>query len=87
LRQIAQDYLAIQGSATLSECAFSCGGITSSLHRGSLSTEIFEALQILKSVYCNGHVAAVDEAGKHIDVLIVALDGISEEDDKDIIEL
>jgi len=32
-------------------------------------------------------VAAVDEAGKHIDVLIVALDGISEEDDKDIIEL
>jgi hypothetical protein len=37
-------------------------------------------------VYCNGHIAAVDEAGKHIDALIVALDDISEEED-DIIKL
>ena len=46
----------------------------------------FEALQILKSAYCNGHIAAVDEAGKHINALIVVLDDISEEED-DIIEL
>ena len=51
-----------------------------------MSTKTFEAHQILKSVYCNGHIAAVDEAGKHIDALIVALDDISEEED-DIIKL
>ena len=83
---IAWDYLPIQGSATPSECAFSSAGVTDAVCWGSLSTKTFEALQILKSVYCNGHIAAVDEAGKHIDALIVTLDDISEEED-DIIEL
>ena len=71
---------------TPSECAFSSVGVTDAVHRGSLLMKTFEALQILKSAYCNGHIAAVDEAGKHIDALIVVLDDILEEED-DIIEL
>lgn len=85
MRCIARDYLSIQGSATPSERAFSSRGITDTPHQSSLSTEMFEALQILKSTYWNGHAAAADEADIHVDVLIVALDGISEEE-KDIVE-
>ena len=48
---MARDYIAIQGSATASERAFSSGGITGASHRSRLTTEIFEALQILKSAY------------------------------------
>lgn len=86
MRRITRDYLPIQGSATPLERTFSSAGVTDAVHWGSLSTKTFEAHQILKSAYCNGHIAAVDEAGKHIDALIVALDDISEEDD-DIIKL
>jgi hypothetical protein len=82
MRRIARDYLAIQGSATPSEHAFSSGGITGSARRSRLSTEIFEALQVLKSAYRNGHVAAAHQAGQHIDVLIMAFDGDSEACDK-----
>jgi hypothetical protein len=72
MRRIAQDYLAIQDSATASERAFSSGGITGSARRRSrLSTEIFEALQILKSTYRNGHFAAAHQAGQHVDALII----------------
>ena len=71
MRHIAWDYLATQGSATPSECVFSSGGITGSACRSRLSTEIFEALQILKSAYCNGHAAAACQAGQHIDDLIM----------------
>ena len=74
MKRIMQDYLAIQGSATPSECAFSSGGITDSVCQGSLSTDTFKALQILKSAYQNGHVAADDEAGKHVDTLISGFD-------------
>lgn len=73
MRRIARDYLAIQGSATPSERAFSSGGITGSARRSSLSTEIFEALQILKSAYRNKHIAAVNQAGEHADALIMPL--------------
>ena len=69
-----RDYLAIQGSATPSERAFSSRGITASLRRSSLSTDTFEALQILKSTYCNGHAAAADQAGKHVDAQLQALE-------------
>jgi hypothetical protein len=81
LRRIARDYLAIQGSATPSERAFSSGGITASPRRSSLSNDTFEALQILKSTYRNGHAAAADQAGKHLDARIQAFDAVSEEED------
>jgi hypothetical protein len=54
-----------------------------------LSTEIFEALQILKSAYRNGHIAAADQASRHVDALIAGLDDIGalEEDDHEVIEV
>lgn len=73
MRRIARDYLAIQGSATPSERAFSSGGITGTARRNSLSTDIFEALQILKSAYRNQHVAAVHQAAEHVAVIKCAL--------------
>jgi hAT family C-terminal dimerisation region len=75
LKRIAQDYLAIQGSATPSEHAFSSGGITDSACRNCLSTDLFGALQILKSAYCNGHIAAIHQAAHHVDALIASLEG------------
>jgi hypothetical protein len=38
--------------------------------------EIFEALQILNSAYRNGHIAAVEQTGRHFDALISSLDGV-----------
>jgi hypothetical protein len=64
---MACDYLAIQGSATPSERAFSGGGITGTANRNRLSVRTFEALQILKSAYRNGHITAADDAAKHLD--------------------
>jgi hypothetical protein len=74
MRRIARDYLLIQGSSTPSERAFSSGGITGSARRSRLSTEIFEALQILKSAYRNGHDVAARQAGQHIDAMIMGFD-------------
>src|ERR1700678_315932 len=74
LQPIARDYLAIQGSATPSERAFSGGGITGSSRRASLAAEMFEALQILKSAYRNGHIAPVYQAAEHLDAVINRLD-------------
>jgi hypothetical protein len=53
---MARDYLAIQGSATPSEHAFSGGGNTGTAHRNCLTPDAFEALQLLKSAYRNGHI-------------------------------
>jgi hAT family C-terminal dimerisation region len=58
---MAQDYLAIQGSATPSEWAFSSGGITDTKRRNRLSPKVFEALQMLKSAYRNGHIKASEK--------------------------
>jgi len=44
--------------------------------------EIFEALQILKSAYCNGHIKAAHQASKHIDALIMGYDSGSDSPDK-----
>jgi hypothetical protein len=74
LRRMARDYLAIQGSSTPSERAFSSGGLTGTTLRNRLVMEVFEALQILKSGYRNGHIAAADQAGRHLDALIASLD-------------
>ena len=62
---MARDYLAIQGSATPSERAFSSGGTTGTAKRNRLNVEVFESLQLLKSAYRNGHIRAHLEAEKH----------------------
>ena len=62
---MAHDYLAIQGSAVLSKHAFSSGGLTAVAHHNQLTGHIFEALQILKSGYQNGHIQASDQAEAH----------------------
>ena len=59
---MAHDYLAIQGSATPSEQAFSSGGITGTAKHNCLNIEVFECLQLLKSAYWNGHIGAHLEA-------------------------
>ena len=75
---MARDYLAIQGSATPSERAFSSGGTTGTVKRNRLKPEAFEALQLLKSAYRNGHLAADKEAHKHS---LSVLDLIESDDD------
>ena len=62
---MARDYLAIQGSATPSERAFSSGGTTGTAKCNHLTPEAFEALQLLKSAYHNGHLAADKDAHEH----------------------
>jgi len=62
---MVQDYLPIQGSATPSERAFSNASLTDSKQCNRLTTEVFEALQNLKSVYRNGHMSAAAEALRH----------------------
>jgi len=77
LSRMARDYLAIQGSATPSERAFSGGGITGTPSRNRLSVASFEALQLLKSSYRNGHIAAVDDATGHLDSIFDCLEADS----------
>ncbi|KAJ7257683.1 hypothetical protein C8J57DRAFT_1647383 [Mycena rebaudengoi] len=67
-------YLPIQGSSTSAECAFSSSSLTGTKLRNRLAPEIFEALQLLKSAYRNGHISATRDAGKHMDALIAELD-------------
>ncbi|KAJ8516961.1 hypothetical protein ONZ45_g5791 [Pleurotus djamor] len=62
LSRMARDYLAIQGSATPSERAFSSAKLTGSSLRNRLTPEIFEAIQILKGAYRSGHISASEEA-------------------------
>ena len=75
---MARDYLAIQGSATPSERAFSSGGTTGTSKRNRLKPEAFEALQLLKSAYRNGHLAANKEAHKHY---LSIVDHVESDDD------
>ena len=62
LASMACDYLAVQGSATPSERAFSSAALTDTKRRNRLTPDIFEALQILKSAYWNGHISASNAA-------------------------
>ena len=62
---MARDYLAIQGSATPSERAFLSGGTTGTAKHNRLTPEAFEALQLLKSAYCNGHLVADKDTHEH----------------------
>ena len=74
------DYLAIQGSATPSKCAFSSGGITGCSRRSRLQLIIFEALQLLKSAYQNGHISATTQATLHTEEFIKSLDSLCDTD-------
>ena len=69
LRWIAWDYLAIQGSATPSERAFSSGGITGCAWRNRLKPRVFESLQLLKSAYWNGWISGCTQAENHVEDL------------------
>ena len=62
---MACDYLTIKGSAMPSEWAFSSGGMTGTLKCNCLDTDTFQALQLLKGAYQNGHISAHSEAQKH----------------------
>jgi len=66
---MARDYMAIQGSATPSERAFSSGGLTGVALRNRLNVKTFEALQLLKSAYRNGHIDASSEAQQHFEAV------------------
>jgi hypothetical protein len=79
---MARDYLAIQGSATPSERAFSSGGITGCSCRNKLKPNVFEGLQLLKSAYRNGHISAMTQAGCHTEDLIKFMDSSSEGEDE-----
>ena len=61
MAHIAQDYLAIQGSAVVSECCFSSGGLTGTNCRNKLLPQTFEALQLLKNAYKCGEVNALSD--------------------------
>jgi hypothetical protein len=75
---MARDYLAIQGSATPSERAFSSGSLTDTKRRSRLTPAVFESLQILKSAYRNGHIKASEQAEGHFQELM---------DDQDVPDL
>ncbi|KAJ7217985.1 hypothetical protein GGX14DRAFT_599060, partial [Mycena pura] len=54
---MARDYLAIQGSSTSAKRDFSGGVLTGTKLQNWLSPDLFEALQLLKSGYRNGHIS------------------------------
>jgi hypothetical protein len=86
LARVARDYLAIQGSSTASERAFSSGALTGSKLRNLLAPKTFEALQLLKSGYRNGYISAAQQAEEHITSLKSALDNLClgyDSDDED----
>jgi hypothetical protein len=86
ISRIARDYLAIQGSAVPSERAFSSGGLTATVRRNRLSGDIFEALQILKSGYRNGHISASEQAEAHFAAYIEELAYLEVDDDMPALE-
>ena len=83
---MARDYLAIQGSTTPSQQAFSSGGLTGTKYCNHLNGVVFESQQLLKSTYRNGQISAASDAQQHIDALIASFDD-EEVDDEDLPEL
>jgi hAT family C-terminal dimerisation region len=81
LARIARDYLAVQGSSVPSERVFSSGGLTGTRLRGRLSPQIFEALQILKSGYRNGHIGAEEQAEQHFKDIMEVVNCLEDEDE------
>jgi hypothetical protein len=58
-----------------SERTFLNASLTDSKHRNRLAPDTFEALQILKSAYRNGHLSASAEAEKYYDSIMSVLGG------------
>ena len=83
---MARDYLAIQGSTTPSQQAFSSGGLTGTKYCNRLNGVVFESQQLLKSTYRNGQISTASDAQQHIDALIASFDD-EEVDDEDLPEL
>ena len=54
--------------------AFSSGGLMATAHPNRPSGDIFEALQILKSGYCIGHIHALEQAEAYIVAYMDELD-------------
>jgi hypothetical protein len=63
---MARDYLAIPGSSTACERAFSSSGLIGSNRRMSLAPETFEAIQLVKSGYNAGDISAFTESQKYL---------------------
>jgi hypothetical protein len=55
---MAKDYLAVPASSTDSERAFSAGRLIGTDHRARLTSENFEALQVLRSAYNQNWITA-----------------------------
>ena len=77
---MARDYLAVQGSAVLSERAFSSSALTATRRRNRLTPELFEALQMLKSAYRNGVVGAVQDAEAHVASVTVDVEAVEDDE-------
>ena len=82
LLRIARDYLAIQGSAVASEHAFSNGSLTATRCCNRIKAETFEALQILKSGYRNGHISTSQQAEAHMAAFLESLNAEYDGDSK-----
>ena len=80
LARVTRDYLAIQGSSVPSECAFSSGGLTGTRLRSRLNPRMFEALQILKSRYRNGHIGAAEQAEAHYNAMMDVINIIEDDE-------
>ncbi|KAJ7698209.1 hypothetical protein B0H16DRAFT_1349692, partial [Mycena metata] len=52
------------GSATTSERVCSNTSLTATQRRNRVSPRMFEALQIVKSAYCNNHIGAAEDPTK-----------------------
>ena len=61
--------------------AFSSGGLTGVRLHGRLSPEIFEALQILKSGYRNGHIGAAEQAEQHYKKIMEVVSVLEDKDE------
>ena len=83
LAHMARDYLPIQGSATPSKHAFSNASLTDSKQRNWLAPDTFEALQILKSAYRNGHMSAPAEAENYYHKVMSVFGGEDRDADHD----
>jgi len=83
LARMAQDYLPIQGSATPSERVFSNASLTDSKQHNRLAPDTFEALQILKSAYRNGHMSAPAEAENYYHKVMSVFGGEDRDADRD----
>ena len=78
--KIAQEYLAIQGSAVPCEQAFSSSGLTGTDHSNHLSPQTFEALQLLKHAYNTSVISVNAEIREDADVAFGYWDSEDEEE-------